>query len=193
MKFYLIESDDYKYLSFSHVGTWTKGKLCEGCGQPSSKLVSPLIIEWDKGENDIGDFSWCGYTCIVKENVFELFFNENIDCEFGDVIDETKGKYRNNIKFDNILKWILPAVKVPINLVKSNVELIVDCEVCNQRKFKFKREGLFIDKNKWDGSMIFYIEQFTRSDAVFVTEEFLDIIEKNSFSNIKFSLAGIIE
>src|SRR5689334_9597007 len=87
MKFYLLD-DPAKpalFASFSHVGTWSKGKMCKGCGISTEKLVEPLQIEWEPGTQTIGSFSWCGYHCVVTDEVRGFFEGVTADCTFGRV------------------------------------------------------------------------------------------------------------
>ncbi len=185
------------YASFSHVGTWTKGVLCQKCEQPTSKLISPLMIEWEPGSSVIGDFSWCGYTVVVSTSTRNFLIDSGADCEFRDVVvvaPTTKSKKIVPYPYEGPkLKWLIPTNRIPLNESKSGVKLLIDCDECKQKKYTFKAEGLHIDKNNWLGQNIFYIEQYTRSDAIFVTEEIRNIILKSKLSNITFSEAGIIE
>lgn len=200
MKIYLIEgSEDFgKYARFSHVGTWGPGGLCEKCEQPISRLVQPLLVEWESDSNVIGDFSWCGYTAIVTQGVDDLLLEKGLRCDFGSVnVVKTKSTSRGPIvPYPYVgpdLKWLLPKEKLFLNESKSNVGLIIDCDACGQKKYNFKRDGLCIDKRDWSGEKIFRIGQYARSAAMYVTEEAVHELRMESFSNLSFFDAGVIE
>lgn len=186
-----------KYARFSHVGTWKKGKLCKKCEQPTSKLIQPLMIEWEPGSSVISNFSWCGYTSVVLSNTGCNLVEKGFDCELGKVeilAPTSKGKKIVAYPYKGPeLKWLLPNKRIPLNELKSNVDLLVDCDECKQKKYTFKSEGIFIDKDKWSGEKIFHIEQYNRSDAMFVTEEAMLIIKKADYKNVGFFEAGMIE
>lgn len=199
MKLFLMKDPKLlsEYARFSHVGTWTKGELCVKCGQPTSKLVQPLQIEWEPGAKVIGDFSWCGFSAVVTIETGAWLQKEGFDVELGEVSvvesphrDENLQVYPSDGK---VLKWLQPIKRLPLNEVKSNIQLLIDCDVCNQRKYSFKKEGLFIDKDKFSKEKIFCIQQFTRSNAIFVTEEAVKIIQDAGLNNVEFINAGAIE
>jgi len=199
MKLFLMDDPGLigKYASFSHIGTWTKGALCKKCEQPTSKLVQPLMIEWEPGSDVIGNFSWCGYTTIVTSDIGDYLTEMGLDVEMSEVVVvESTARGKNMVAYPYKgpeLKWLLPNKRLPLNELKSGVDLLVDCDECGQKKYTFKRDGIFIDKDKWFGEKIFYIEQFTRSDAMFVTEEAMRIIKKADYGNVGFFEAGMIE
>ena len=69
MNVYLLDdpAKPAEFARFSHVGTWSNDRVCEVCGEPTSRLVEPLQIEWDEGTDRIGDFSWGGYHCVADQ------------------------------------------------------------------------------------------------------------------------------
>jgi|LAHU01.1.fsa_nt_gb hypothetical protein len=87
MKFFLLDDPARPgdYARFSHVGTWTPGSVCSGCGLCSAELTEPLQIEWNDGTERIGDFSWCGYHCVVINRVRGVLTDASFECEFGRV------------------------------------------------------------------------------------------------------------
>lgn len=194
---YLIgESSQLEYARFSHVGTWTAGKLCGSCGQPTSKLVEPLQIEWDRGSTQIGDFSWCGYTAVVNEKVRGALLSKKFRSDFG-CVEIIEGKNANRKVGQAIewhcLYWLIPRDIVEINIERSGVTLEVDCSVCMRRKYGFKSDGLIVNKDSLlDGVKIFTIKQFDRSAAMFVTQLAKEELLNFGFTNIEFTEAGRI-
>jgi len=191
---YLIEEPKPPlYARYSHVGTWTNGRLCKACGQPTSKLVEPLKVEWEVGDNEIGDFSWCGYTTIIGSEVKSFLELEMYNCHFGKVeIIEQKSKKKRVPSRDNKqeISWLLPIDIIDLNLSKSGVSLEIDCSVCLQKKYNFKRDGLIIDEASLRNSKIFRIKQFERSAATFVTYAAMQQIKNSGFTNIFFTEVG---
>jgi hypothetical protein len=70
------------FARFSHLGTWSPGSVCKGCGLSSVELVEPLQIEWEPGTERIGDFSWCGYHCVVTSKVRRFLADAGFECGF---------------------------------------------------------------------------------------------------------------
>jgi hypothetical protein len=80
LKIFLLDEHppNYRFAECSVVGSWTKGgKPCKACQLTSQDLTEPLLVEWEPGSDVIGDFSWCGYTAVVKEEV-KSFFERSI-------------------------------------------------------------------------------------------------------------------
>ena len=68
-----------------------------------------------------------------------------------------------------------------------------DCNVCGRLTYKFKMENLVIPKSKWKNRKIFKIEQWDLSAATYITEEALELILKQNFTNFWYRKAGVIE
>ena len=182
---------------FSHVGTWTSGVLCKNCEQPTSNLVEPLQIEWGPGSDIVCSFSWCGYVAAVKESTGLHLLERGFECNLGEVAyvrprTDSKKKIIPYPYSGPKLNWLMPTGRIPLNEKESGVDLIVDCNDCEQRKYTFKTKGIVIDKERWLGEKLFCIEQFSRSRAMFVTEEAVAILQQRMATNIAFSEAGVI-
>jgi len=199
VRFYLLDDPaTSEYARFSHVGTWTDDRVCDACGEPTSRLVEPLQVEWDEGADRIGDFSWCGYHCVVLDTV-KAFLEENaFEARFGrtEVIPPSEGATRPRVPFPYHgprISWLIPTTRLKIDEKKSGVRLTSDCSKCRQRRYTFKRDGLVLSAESWAGEKLFIIEQFGRSRATFVTERGLSMLESARFSNLAPRLAGRIE
>jgi hypothetical protein len=200
MKIFILDdpAEPAKYARFSHIGTWTPGSVCKKCGLGSSVLIEPLQIEWDPGTEMIGDFSWCGYTCIVTAAVRRFLEEAVFECRFGKVqvmppMEKTKMPRVKYPYSGPPVSWLMPTTYVQLNESRSGIKLASDCPQCDQKDYTFKREGLVIDNKNWSGERIFRIKQFGKSDATFITEAGLDTLIKRGFTNICPSLAGSIE
>lgn len=201
MKIYLIEESvraENEYARYSHIGTWTKGALCGSCGVGSSRLIAPLLAEWDYGFDVVGDFSWCGYHAVVNRDVANFLVEINSNCSFDEVDFSWPSKIKKKLKivkkdgFFNEFGWLNPRDRVVINESKSHLEIISDCNHCGYKYYKFMRSGLVIDAGAIEASSgIFRVAQF-KSGAVFVTESFADKLLSKSFTNIRYVEAGVV-
>jgi hypothetical protein len=199
MKFYLLEDPNkYKeYARFSHRGTWTDGKLCEKCGLDNSILVDPLQIEWEPDSDQIGDFSWCGYTSVVQEKVKKYLIDTGQDCDYGEVIvlppPKVGKKKIVNYPYDGPnLYWLKANVYIDLDIEKSETPLLIDCAYCGQKKYKFRRNNLMVNVDSWSGEHIFQLKQFKKSSATYVTQELLFELIDQGFENIGYIEAGKI-
>ncbi|OQX04116.1 MAG: hypothetical protein BWK80_54255 [Desulfobacteraceae bacterium IS3] len=186
-----------QYARFAHVGTWTEGGICRSCGQGTSRLTEPLQIEWEPDSDLVGDFSWCGYTVAVSDNVRKFFQTNGFECEFGKVeimppTDKSKKKRVSHPYRGPELHWVIPSEHIAIDEEDSGVTLQTDCPICNQKRYSFRREGLVIEKSAWNGSRMFRVSQFLKSGVIFLTEQGLKEILEQGFSNIGYRPAGYI-
>jgi hypothetical protein len=58
---FLVGPRDNEFARFTLRGTWQgseKQGVCEACGASDEERVSPLIIEWQSGSDQVGDFIW---------------------------------------------------------------------------------------------------------------------------------------
>jgi hypothetical protein len=200
MMFYLLDdpAKPGEFARFSHVGTWSKGTLCESCGVTTEKLVEPLQIEWNKGTERIGSFSWCGYHCVVTDEVRRFLEQANAECAFGrvEVMPPTEKTRRPRVPFPYVgprLHWLIPTKRVLLDEACSGVHLKSECRRCGQKQYNFKRDGLFIDASAAEDISMFLIDQFGRSRATFVTEPLLAGLKAQGFTNLCPRLAGNIE
>lgn len=200
MRIYLLDdpSTPAAFARFAVVGTWTGGHICNCCGESTARLVEPIEIEWDDGTDHIGDFSWGGYQCVVQERVRDFLRSHGFEVGFGDVrvVRPTERAKRPRVPFPYHgprLSWIVPAVKLFVDEQRSGIRVLSDCEVCGERRYSFKREGLVLGSAAWRGEKIFTVAQFSRSGALFITEDALQTLTKGGFSNLSPRLAGHID
>lgn len=200
MRFFLLESPNDKetYGSFSHVGTWTHGGICKKCGEGTSVLVEPLQLEWDPGSDRIGDFSWCGYAFIVLGSVTAFFSGNGFECRYGtvEVMQPQAPTRLPRVTYPYHgpnLYWVIATEYVPLDETRSGVELRTDCDLCRQKKYTFRRDGLVVDKSVWSGQKMFRLSQYKKSGATYVTEEVIGRLIDQGFSNFGHIEAGVIQ
>jgi len=187
-----------EFARFSSVGTWTDDRVCGVCGEPTARLIEPLLIEWDEGTDRIGDFSWGGYHCVVLDAVRSFLESQAFEVTFGNVrvVQPTERATHPRVQFPYHgpeLFWLTPIARLKLDEERSGVRVISDCSACGQRRYSFKRDGLVLPEAGWKGEKLFLIEQFGRSRATFVTEEALTILTRESFSNLCPRAAGQIK
>ncbi len=201
MKFYLLDDPQIpaKYAMFSHLGTWSSNyKYCKSCDLHSQKLIEPLLVEWEPGTDVIGDFSWCGYTMIVRDQVKQFFDDQKLNCWYGN-IQVVSPKEKSRMKRVSYpyegpkLYWAISKNRVLLNEEKSGVKLEIDCKVCGQKDYTFKQKGIVINKSDWKGEKMFLVDQFGKSKATFVIEPFLKELIFQKFTNFTYMESGVIE
>lgn len=201
MKFYLLDDPQIpaKYAMFSHLGTWSSNyKHCKFCGLHSQKLIEPLLVEWEPGTDVIGDFSWCGYTMIVRDQVKQFFDDQELNCLYGKIkyVPPTGKKRPKRVPFPYTgprLYWAICQNRILLNEKLSGVDLEIDCKVCGQKKYTFRQKGIVINKVNWKGEKMFLIDQFGKSKATFVIETFLKELISQKFTNFSYIESGVIE
>ena len=196
-KMYLLMNelgrDDYA--DFAHIGTWEEFREpCEVCQKVTEKLVEPLRIEWDYGGDIVGDFSYCGYTIIVTDRVKDFLEKNNYNCRFGTVIvEKTRGKKRGKLvpyPYEGPhLNWMMPQDMVNLDIEINGLSPLIDCPKCGHKQF-FRMDGLVIPKLEVEGSKMFRIKQFGLSKATFITEETLQEMLAQKFTNFWYYEAG---
>ncbi len=200
MTFYLLDdpAKPNERARFSHVGTWSDGSICKYCGELlGGELIEPLQIEWNEGTDRVGSFSWCGYTCVVTDEVRTFLEQANVECAFGlvEVVRPSKRTRMPRVPFPYFgprLHWLIPNRRVALSEVSSKVKVVSDCSKCGQRRYAFKRDGLSIDPAVAGRLALFRIEQFEKSAAIFVTEPLLDGLQSQGFTNLCPREAGRI-
>lgn len=187
----------HQFAYFGHLGTWANDEGCEQCGQSTAYLTEPILVEWEPGNDVVGDIAWCSYTFIVVSKVRDFLVARNFECGFGrtEVVPPDKPRKRGIVTWPYTgpeFHWVRPQVHVPLNEKSSGVTLEIDCEFCGRRKYTFRMDGIVIDRPAWNGQKMFKIEQFKRSSATFITEAGLEEILGQKFTNFHYREAGVI-
>ncbi len=203
MKIFLLNGTppDYRFAECSVVGSWSKGgKPCKACQLTTQDLTEPLLVEWEPGSDVIGDFSWGGYTAVVKEEVKSFFERSHFECQFGIVkvvpfperIKKSKIPQAPFPYTGPVLHWLRPTEFVELDEKQSCVNIRVDCQECGQKDYTFRRTGLVIKATALGNRKLFRIKQFGKSKATFVTEEVATQLTHAGFSNFHCHEAGVI-
>ena len=200
MKFYLLDDPQIpaKYAMFSHLGTWSNVGICKTCGLSTDKLIEPILVEWEPGTDVIGDFSWCGYTMLVRDRVKQFFDDEKLNCWYGKIqyAPPTGRKRPKRVPFPYTgprLYWAISQNRVLLNEKLSRVDLEIDCKVCGQKDYTFRQTGIVINKSDWKGEKMFEFVQFGKSGATFVIEPLLKEMIARGFTNFTYMESGVIQ
>ncbi|AAN51450.1 hypothetical protein [Leptospira interrogans] len=159
-----------EYIDSIYAECWLRSpvKLVETFPCDSCKIggkyetPSPLIIEWEEGSNDIGDFSWpTSGRVVVKETVFKAL-NEIVgelssgpvkmiqDPKLKPPIRKTKRKPRVYLPYQGPpLVELIVNKKVPL-LHKTTTKIIDRCEICGRTQ----RELIGVEEKEhfWNAS-----------------------------------------
>lgn len=200
MKIYLLVDHPrhYQFAYFGHLGTWVDDdEDCEQCELSTSLLTEPILVEWEPGNDVIGDIAWCSYTFIVVSRVRDFLVARNFECGFGrtEVVPPEKPRKRGIVPWPYTgpeFHWVRDQVYVPLNQDASGVTLEEKCDVCGRKDYTFRMDGIVIDRSAWDGQKMFEIEQFKPSGATFITEAALEEILGQEFTNFHYLEAGVI-
>jgi len=109
--------------------------------------VSPLIIEWEPGSDQIGDFVWAGLVTdlIIVDRVKAVFENQFSAIEFGTVEfiqssrlkkpikSNSKTKPRVWLPYSGPLLWdVLPTHWCHLDHARSDVSVAHECLTCKK-------------------------------------------------------------
>jgi hypothetical protein len=137
---------------------------------------------------------------IITQKVKEFIITKGWECDFGvvEVVppDNKISKNKKRVPFPYTgekLSWIIPKKYISLNEEKSSVRLEIDCSVCKQKKYTFRRTEIQIDKEEWNENKIFLIEQYGKSSATFLTEKALEELKSAGFTNLGYIEAGTIK
>ena len=189
-------------------GTWEGEGLCPGCKTAVRKLVEPVIIEWESGSDQIGDFTWLNFIgeAIVVTDRVRRAIEPEFECGFASpsmwqdpklkrpVRMTKRSKPRVWLPYQGPTLWRMVAKgKARVDGNASNWMLKKTCPVCN-KEFWYPPEQnphLVVDRSTWSGHDIFRLER-TGGTAVLVTERVKDLIESRGFTNIRLERRGLI-
>lgn len=189
------------FTDFSAVGTWVDdGSRCDICGWHGQALREPLLVRWETGGDQAGDFSWdgpFGYLSLVREHVAKFFADYNYGCEFNSVVyiapEYSAGPpYAPCAYSVPAQRWMVCTGFIHLDRDASNVSIKLSCENCGRVKYTFCNRGIVVRRADWNGAKIFRLAENGPSFATFVTDEARREIESQGFSNVSFTLAGKI-
>jgi hypothetical protein len=211
MKIYhFCDPQDYRFAQAIRRGTWYPqgSKICPECKTSQQTRVSPLIIEWEPGSDEIGDFTWpsLGADLVVVQNVKDAFETQFNGIKFEPVEFWQARKTRKPKKITRRTKpriwlpysgptlWdVIPKRWCNLDLIKSNVFVVKICSTCGKTIYHrppVHQRYLVIDPKTWGGEDIFRIYEY--SNMIYCTDKVKDFVERSGFSNVSFKEVGEI-
>jgi len=189
-----------EFAHFATVGTWKERGYCPHCTSVGAEIVAPLLMEWEPGSENIGDFSWdLGYVFVAKGRVRRELASIEFGLSFFPVrhVPYSEKRYRSKPRVavpykGEPLYWAVPKVFLPLNEKKSRVKMEERCTVCGYTKKTFRKSSIVIDGPDWHGENVFRISQNGNSQASFVTETGMTILSEAKYTNLRFLKAGKI-
>lgn len=194
-----IRSRPSRFAYFAAIGTWKDLRdPCAACGWHWQTLGPPLVVQWEPSSTVVGDFSWdgpTGYTFIVRDHVAEELRRLKFECSFSPVTYERPERKRNTVPFPYRgpkMLWVQCTQAVDLDMKASRVKLESSCDACGRNDYTFRYRRIVIRQADWKGQKMFRIVTNRTSQATFITEEGLRLIERTGFSNLLCAKAGEI-
>ncbi len=190
-----------EYAYFSAIGTWSKGFNCE-CGEHNQDLIPPLLVQWERSSSQIADFSYNGifeYTFITQLHVARFMQEHGFECEFYPVeyVAPTSKAKKDIVPYPYAgpqQYWVECETYLDLDKQASGVLLQKPpCSICGHpaRYSWFYNRNIF-SKSSWHGEKMFRIGNIGKSSATFVTQEGLDLLLSQNYSNLLYLEAGEI-
>jgi hypothetical protein len=189
-------------------GTWPQrptGCPCPECSAVDLRRLDPLIIEWEPGSDQIGDFTWPSFGLVVTQRVREAFEGKFRGFEFGSVEMRQDPKVKRPVRvtkrtvprvwlpYEGPTLWDLRAPKVcGLDLSRSNLTIRRICGTCSRIYYDHPHDiyrRYTVDRSTWNGEHAF---QLRESPVLHVTEEVKQLIETQGFTNVRFWDSGEI-
>ena len=196
---WLANLTSVEFAHFSAIGTWSyRREPCKTCTYHWQDLVPPLLVQWERSTNRIGDFYWdgpIGDIFIVKRHVAETMNSLQFGCAFLPAEVVKPERKRNTVEFPYIgpeLLWVRCNVTVDLDMRASKVVRESSCPDCGDVRYTNVDKGIVIRHKDWKGEKLFRISS-NPGEFCFVTEEGRRILEHARFSNIAFTEAGEIQ
>lgn len=211
MKLYhFVSPQNFSYAQATRRGTWypQTTTICPECKTSRQKRVSPLMVEWEPGSDQIGDFVWAGLVTdlIVVDRVKAVFESQFSAIEFGPVEffqssrlkkpikSNSKTKPRVWLPYSGPLLWdVLPTHWCHLDHARSGVSVAHECLTCKKTIYStppWSQRNLVLDTATWNGEDIFHICEY--SGGIFCTEQVKVFIEDAGFTNVSFLEDGVI-
>ena len=162
-----------RYASFDRHGAWEKiddrEGLCEECtGPPREERRCPLILEWARGSDQIGDFTWevCKEGPVVTKRVYKDLASHFSGFEAGPIVmqePESKrktGKPKRRRSCVNLpyegpeLCELWVTARVVWDRQRSTIRQIRNCKTCGRKYYRL--EGMESRDYFWNPETLAY-------------------------------------
>ncbi len=208
--FHFHNPHNYYFAQAGRRGTWYPHPgpgLCRECRTSQQKRVPPLILEWEPGSDQIGDFVWPGIDdeIVITERVRHALEGRFRGFNFQPIAMWQDPKLKRSqritkrtqsrvwLPYEGPPLWDLwVTARCHLDLRRSGVTFEKECSICGKKFYKgppFEERHLVVDSTSWGGEDIFRIEQ---SGWIFCTERMKEFIESAGFTNVSFLEDGEI-
>lgn len=189
------------------LGTWSpaKSKPCPECGRSNQRRVPPLMIEWERGPNVIGDFTWPGFNedIVVRQKIRDFLENNFNGFHFETVnakpmvrkpkrVNEKTAQPQSSSNEEQLWEMFITSW-CHVDHKRTGLRFEKECSICG-RKTPMQTDSanskIIIDPFTWDTADFFRIFEYPR--WVYCTERAKIAIQDARFTNITFSLFGYI-
>jgi hypothetical protein len=199
----------YWFAEAGRRGTWSPSPgLCPECQRDRSVRVPPLIIEWEPGSAQVGDFTWPGFNdeLVVTQRVRDALEDRFCCMGFLSIVMQQHPRLRRPTR---VTKRTKPRVWLPyegpplwqlrattwcsLDHEASGVRLDKVCATCGKSIYlapPFEQRHLVVLPSTWYGEDIFNIREY--AGWTFCTERVKEFIEAQGFTNAGFALDGEI-
>jgi hypothetical protein len=185
MIFFDLKDCERSFVDFAEGNDW-EGIVCPVSDghQRAGRRITPLTIEFVKSKSV--DFSWTFLSDIViSEKAFKVMRDAGLT---GFDVKPVKLILQQSQRFaklgsPTLWELIVTGSGGPAH-PDSQIELEDACAACGMRHYTHHGDGIIVDENRWDGSDIFVVEEYTR--FVLVTQRAKAVIEGNLLTNVKF-------
>jgi hypothetical protein len=199
VKIYLIRDPMLigRFARYTYSGTWTQGGLCPRCREGTSKLIPPLLLEWQEGSDVLGDFAWAGgsYRPVITETARQALRFLDPDVEWGEVQvvpPERKRARHKRIPYPYTgppLWFIIPRQRVFMDREQAKRLL---CPGCGEYVGPTWLTNIKLSRAEVGPHRLFRLAENGRSSAMFVTEEAAQRIREANLQNVALVEAGEI-
>lgn len=224
----LSDPGDGRFAAAGRRGAWKKGTegasdaVCASCASARQVRAQPLLMVWEPGSCEVGDFTWPGFDSEVVVTPVVLEVLDQFDgFEPGpvEIVEDSVGPRRGKrvrLPHDGpSLRELWVTAWVGMDRQRSTAELEYSCAECGAERWELY--GVERWDSHWDQDLKqlvrsktsrlpdagIYVQSTVLGDAsifrveefpgwVFCTDRVRDVIEKRGFSNVSFLEMGEI-
>lgn len=214
----LSDPSDFRYARAIRRGSWTESRgICPSCTASSQVRVPPLLIEWESGCDEIGDFTWPGFDSevVVTQAVLDEL-RIVLGFEPGPVEAEAPKRGGGRVRAadrDVDLHELWVTAVVDLDRDRSTAELEHTCPTCGTERWQLygverwdshfdhelkelvrtkterrRKAGVFLDGPRLEDIGVFRVRQFPA--WIFCTDKVRSLVEEKGFTNVSFLEMG---
>lgn len=186
--FFMCDPQNDEYKRGIMLGTWEEEPtVCSDCRRGRATRIEPLIMEWEKGAQVVGDFTWPGGPegIVVGERAVEVL-GAFIEVQTGEVLVQgnlsrsvdgragrrEKGRrYSERHTVSSLRELLLDGHRLPADRPKSSLRVAASCKTCGH--IGYELVGIETRKPSWNahtGELVFERIPRREGEGLFVPE-----------------------